>query len=55
MKPLLTFRRSVKLHNKFIESTEDGDLMLTLNADVWLKKRLNENTTGEAESSNTKM
>lgn len=36
----LTSRWSVELDHKFIQSTEDGDLMLTLNADIWFRKRL---------------
>lgn len=35
----LTSRRSMELDHKLIESTEDGDLVLALNADGWLRKR----------------
>lgn len=29
----------MELHDKLIESAEDGDLVLALNADSWLRKR----------------
>lgn len=35
----LTSRRSVELDHKLIESTEDGDLMLALDADSWSRKK----------------
>lgn len=35
----LTSRWPVKLHHKLIEALEDGDLMLALDADSWLRKR----------------
>lgn len=35
----LTSRWSVELHHKLIEALEDGDLMLALDANSWLRKR----------------
>lgn len=29
----------MELDHELVESTEDGDLVLALNADVWLRKR----------------
>lgn len=38
MKETLTSSRAMELDHKLVESTEDGDLMLALNADSWVKE-----------------
>lgn len=38
MTEILTSSWSVEFDHKLVESTEDGDLVLALNADSWLKE-----------------
>lgn len=38
MREILTSSWSVEFDHKLVESTEDGDLVLALNADSWLKE-----------------